>query len=103
MKFIAVYDKDATEYESDRLGFLENAKDVCIEQSINGDYELTFILPKGDKKWGLIDFDRKVGYDGRIFRIKDIDDCTISAVNASAGRVQNACAIHRRYDKHPGK
>ena len=26
MKFIAVYDKDATEYESDRLGFLERCK-----------------------------------------------------------------------------
>ena len=93
MKFIAVYDKDATEYESDRLGFLENAKDVCIEQSINGDYELTFILPKGDKKWGLIDFDRKVGYDGRIFRIKDIDDCTISASTP----LQDACRPHVQY------
>lgn len=93
MKFIAVYDKDATEYESDRLGFLENAKDVCIEQSINGDYELTFILPKGDKKWGLIDFDRKVGYDGRIFRIKDIDDCTISASTL----LQDACRTHVQY------
>ena len=28
MKFIAVYDKDATEYESDRLGFLEDRKSV---------------------------------------------------------------------------
>lgn len=93
MKFIAVYDKDATEYESDRLGFLENAKDVCIEQSINGDYELTFILPKGDKKWGLIDFDRKVGYDRRIFRIKDIDDCTISASTL----LQDACRTHVQY------
>ena len=93
MKFIAVYDKDATEYESDRLGFLENAKDVCIEQSINGVYELTFILPKGDKKWGLIDFDRKVGYDGRIFRIKDIDDCTISASTL----LQDACRTHVQY------
>lgn len=93
MKFIAVFDKDATEYESDRLGFLENAKDVCIEQSINGDYELTFILPKGDKKWGLIDFDRKVGYDGRIFRIKDIDDCTISASTL----LQDACRTHVQY------
>ena len=93
MKFIAVYDKDATEYESDRLAFLENAKDVCIEQSINGDYELTFILPKGDKKWGLIDFDRKVGYDGRIFRIKDIDDCTISASTL----LQDACRTHVQY------
>lgn len=93
MKFIAVFDKDATEYESDRLGFLENAKDVCIEQSINGDYELTFILPKGDKKWGLIDFERKVGYDGRIFRIKDIDDCTISASTL----LQDACRTHVQY------
>ena len=93
MKFIAVYDKDATEYESDRLGFLENAKDVCIEQSINRDYELTFILPKGDKKWGLIDFERKVGYDGRIFRIKDIDDCTISASTL----LQDACRTHVQY------
>ena len=93
MKFIAVYDKDATEYESDRLGFLENAKDVCIEQSINVDYELTFILPKGDKKWGLIDFERKVGYDGRIFRIKDIDDCTISASTL----LQDACRTHVQY------
>ena len=81
------------EYESDRLGFLENAKDVCIEQSINGDYELTFILPKGDKKWGLIDFERKVGYDGRIFRIKDIDDCTISASTL----LQDACRTHVQY------
>ena len=54
---------------------------------------MTFILPKGDKKWGLIDFDRKVGYDGRIFRIKDIDDCTISASTL----LQDACRTHVQY------
>ena len=54
---------------------------------------MTFILPKGDKKWGLIDFDRKVGYDGRIFRIQDIDDCTISASTL----LQDACRTHVQY------
>ena len=37
MKFIAVYDKDTKDYSGkDRLGFLENAKEIHIRQTKNG-------------------------------------------------------------------
>lgn len=77
MKFISVHEKDETDYIHKRLGFLQNAKDVCITHSINGEYEIDFKLPQGDPKWGLIEVERQVAYDGKAFRIKMIEGTTI--------------------------
>ena len=93
MKYIAVYDKDETDYITRRLGFLQNAKDVCISQAINGGYEINFTLPKGDPKWGLVEVGRKVGYDGKVFRIKTIDGTSIRAVSL----LQDTCRTHIQY------
>lgn len=93
MKYIAVYDKDATEYQSSRLCFLENAKDVHIKQAINGDYFMEFKLPKKDKKWQYLGPENKVGYDGKIFRIKEYKGTTVTAVSL----IQDSCRTHIPY------
>lgn len=93
MKYIAVYDKDETDYVYRRLGFLQNAKDVCITQSINGSYELELTLPQGDSKWGFVEVERKIGYDGRIFRIKRIEGTKIMADSL----LQDTCRTHVQY------
>lgn len=93
MKYLAIYDKDETEYNTQRLGFLENAEDVCISQSINGDYTLEFSLPKGDEKRELIAYERKVGLGDKIFRIKTIDGLKVTAVSL----MQDACRHHIQY------
>ncbi len=93
MKYIAVYDKDETDYVYRRLGFLQNAKDVCITQSINGSYELELTLPQGNSKWGFVEVERKIGYDGRIFRIKRIEGTKIMADSL----LQDTCRTHVQY------
>ena len=93
MKFLAVYDKDATDYETNRLCHLENAKDVHISQAINGDYSLEFKLPRGDKKWEFVEVENKVGYDGNVFRIKDINGLTVTAMTL----MQDSCRTHIQY------
>ena len=93
MKFIAVYDKDAEEYSKTRIGFLENATNIRITHSINGEYSLDFELPVGDTKWGLIDSERKVGWDGKVFRIKEFSPPNVSAISL----MQDACRTHIQY------
>ena len=94
MKFIAVYDKDTKDYSSyDRIGFLENAKDIHIIQSINGDYDFEFQLPSGDKKWKFIEPERIVGYDGKYFRVKTIHGQNVIAISL----MQDSCRTHIQY------
>lgn len=93
MKFLAIYDRNATDYEANRLCHLENAKDVHITQSINGDYSLEFKLPRGDKKWQFVKAGNKAGYDGRVFRIKEINGLTVTAITL----MQDACRTHIQY------
>lgn len=91
MKFIAVYDKDTKDYSGkDRLGFLENAKEIHIRQTINGENDIEFDLPNGDDKWAIVEPERIVGYDGKYFRIKRIEGKHISA----ATLMQDACRTH---------
>lgn len=93
MRFVSIHDKDATEYEKTRLGFLENAKDVCITRAINGDYSLEFTLPKGDPKWALMEIERKLHIDGQTFRIKRIEGLNTSADSL----IQDTCRTHIQY------
>lgn len=94
MEFIAVYDKDAKDYSGKyRLGFLQNAKDVCILQEINGTYNIKLTLPQGDPKWGLVKEERKIGYANRIFRIKRIEGTEIIGNTL----LQDTCRTHVQY------
>lgn len=93
MRFISIHDKDAAEYEKTRLGFLENAKDVCITHAINGNYSLDFMLPKGDPKWAIMEIERKLHIDGQTFRIKRIEGLNISADSL----IQDTCRTHIQY------
>ena len=98
MKFIAVYDKDTKDYSGkDRLGFLENAKEIHIRQTINGENDIEFDLPNGDDKWAIVEPERIVGYDGKYFRIKRIEGKHISA----ATLMQDTYTTYRRHDKYP--
>lgn len=94
MKFVAVYDRDTKDYSGkDRLGFLENAKEIHIRQTINGENDLEFDLPNGDSKWAIVEPESIVGYDGKYFRIKSIDGRHITAISL----IQDACRTHIQY------
>lgn len=76
MNYPIVYDKLTT--TSDFLGYglaiLENAKDVCIREVINGEYTLKFNLPINDSKWQYIEEENFVKMDGQLFIIRYIGD-----------------------------
>lgn len=99
MKYVEVYGRDVTDYnaalgtgENNKLGWLENAKNVCITRSVNGDNQMTLTLPKGDPKWGIIADERQIGYNGEVFRIKEISGEDITALSL----IQDACRTHVR-------
>lgn len=100
MKFIEVFGRDVTDYdnaaigasENNKFGWLENAKNVCITRAVNGDNQMTLTLPKSDPKWGIIADERQIGYNGEVFRIKEINGEDITALSL----VQDACRTHVR-------
>lgn len=75
---INVYSNKETNFDKNGIAVLENAKDVCIKHEINGEYELTFSLPKG-MKWENIVEENILKCDGQIFRIKNINNGVITA------------------------
>lgn len=93
MQYVAIYDKNETEYQTRRICFLENAKDVCITQSINGDYDFEFKLPAGDPKWKNIKRGYKAGYGNEIFRIRQVEGLKVSCTTL----IQDACRVHLPY------
>lgn len=93
MQYVAIYDKNETEYQTRRICFLENAKDVCITQSINGDYDFEFKLPAGDPKWKSIKRGYKAGYGNEIFRIRQVEGLKVSCTTL----IQDACRVHLPY------
>ena len=78
---IRIFDKDIKDekdFEGNGLAVLTEAKDICVKQAINGDYELTFSLPLGDK-WEYIQPENIAVLNHARFRIKVIDDTSITA------------------------
>lgn len=74
MNYLIVYDKRETSFTGLGLAVLEKAYNVKIRQQINGEYLLSFNLPRNNEKWQYIQVENKVKAEGQIFRIKKISD-----------------------------
>ncbi len=77
--YIRIYPHNEKEFKSGGLGVMQNARDVCISQNINGDCELTFTLHPSDEKMSLLSPENICDIQGQRYRIKTIDDDKITA------------------------
>ena len=89
---IRIYDRLATTFDTNGLAVLNTAKDVCIQRELNGEYNMSFTLPLGDK-WKHVMEEGIVKCDNQIFRIKIIDGTKISA----QAIYYDACRKHIQY------
>lgn len=77
--FIRVYSHNEKTFKGGGLGVIQNARDVCVSQNINGDCELTFTLHPSDEKMSLLSPENICDIQGQRYRIKTIDDDKITA------------------------
>lgn len=80
MDYLIVYDKFETAFSNMGLAVLENASSVKIKEVINGEFLLSFILPRNDPKWQYIQPENFVKvYDcsqkkDQLFRVRGFDE-----------------------------
>lgn len=80
MSYLKVYDKFETAFTSNGIAVLQNASEVKIKDIINGEYTLSFLLPRNDPKWQYIQPENfvKVYHASRkkdqLFRIRTFDE-----------------------------
>ena len=77
--YIKVFSYNATDFKSGGLGVIQNARDVCVSQKINGDSELTFTLHPSDEKMKLLNPENICMIGDQLYRIKTIDDDKVTA------------------------
>lgn len=77
--YIRIYPHNEKTFKGGGLGVIQNARDVCISQNINGDCELTFTLHPSDEKMSLLSPENICDIQGQRYRIKTIDDDKITA------------------------
>ena len=53
-KMIRIYSCNETDFSSNGLAILDEAKDVCITHELNGSYNLQFEYPIDSAKWEFI-------------------------------------------------
>lgn len=74
MNYPIIYDKFETDFTTFGLAVLEHAKNVKIQEVINGNYLLTLILPRIDPKWQHVQGENFIKVDGQLFRIRNFDE-----------------------------
>ncbi len=105
MDYPIVYDKFSAEFTSMGLAVLENASSVKIKEVINGEFLLSFILPRTDPKWQHIQPENFVKvYDcsqkkDQLFRIRGFDEQR----DSSGKLTSNIQCEHVYYDAHDCK
>lgn len=77
--YIRIYPHNEKTFKGGGLGVIQNARDVCVSQNINGDCELTFTLHPSDEKMSLLSPENICDIQGQRYRIKTIDDDKITA------------------------
>lgn len=105
MDYVIVYDKFETAFTSLGLAVLENASSVKIKEVINGEFLLSFILPRNDPKWQHVQPENFIKvYDcsqkkDQLFRVRNFDE-----TRDSTGKLtSNIQCEHVYYDAHDCK
>ncbi len=105
MDYLIVYSKFETAFTSLGLAVLENATGVKIQEVINGEFLLSFILPRNDPKWQHIQPENFIKvYDcsqkkDQYFRIRSFDE-----QRDNTGKLtSNVQCEHVYYDAHDCK
>ena len=105
MDYPIVYDKFETDFSGAGLAVLENANNVKIKEVINGEFLLSFVLPRTDDSWQYVQpenfvkvFDCSQNKD-QLFRIRAFDE-----IRDSTGKLtSNIQCEHVYYDAHDCK
>ncbi len=63
-----------TDFTSFGLSVLKKAKEVRIKEVINGEYSLSFVLPRNDPKWAVVLEENYIKVDGQLFRVRTFDE-----------------------------
>lgn len=79
-KMIRIYSCNGTDFSSNGLAILDEAKDVCITHELNGSYNLQFEYPIDSAKWEFIANNRICRVGNECFRIRSIDNNKIYAL-----------------------
>jgi phage minor structural protein len=102
---LKVYGRFEAAFTSNGIAVLENASDIKIKEVINGEYTLSFVLPRNDPKWQYIKAENFVkAYHAsqkkdQIFRIRSFDE-----IRDEQGKVtSNIQCEHAYYDAADSK
>lgn len=99
MKYPIVFSRFETNFSGYGLAVLEKAYNIRIKQVINGEYTLSFILPRTDPKWAYVQEENFVMVEGQLFRIR-----TFNEIRDSNGRLlSNIQCEHVWYDANDCK
>ena len=79
-KMIRIYNCNETDFSSNGLAILDEAKNVCITHELNGSYNLEFEYPIDSAKWEFIANNRICRVGKECFRIRSIDNNKIYAL-----------------------
>lgn len=79
-KMIRIYNCNETDFSSNGLAILDEAKNVCITHELNGSYNLEFEYPIDSAKWEFIANNRICRVGNECFRIRSIDNNKIYAL-----------------------
>jgi len=92
--FPVIYNSSERSFDALGLAILEEAQNIKIRQVINGDYTLSFAMPRGSEKWDVIKEEAIVVVFGQAFRIRTFDE-----VRDSTGKlISNIQCEHISYD-----
>lgn len=99
MKYPIVFSRFETNFSGYGLAVLEKAYNIRIKHVINGEYTLSFILPRTDPKWAYVQEENFVMVEGQLFRIR-----TFNEIRDSNGRLlSNIQCEHVWYDANDCK
>ena len=99
MKYPIIFSKFETDFSTFGLAVLEKASNIKIKSVVNGEFTLSFVLPRNDPKWAYAQEENFVMVDGQLFRIR-----TFNEVRDSSGKLlSNIQCEHVWYDANDCK
>lgn len=96
---LKIYDKFETDFTSNGIAVLKNASNVKVKEVINGEYTLSFLLPRIDPKWTYIQPENFVKVNNQLFRIKTFKETR----NEQGAVTSNVQCEHVWYDANSCK